>query len=337
MIFFKRIFSNIYNKKNKFIIFVSIFFFLLNTMYFLRSSRNFIIDNNNLKSKPNTQINYGYPISYAILIGIEDYPGCNLDLKYCVDDIKAVRSLLVNEMGYLPENIYSISNRFATSSDIENIFNELKNKVTPNDTLFFYYSGHGLYGYKQGDRFDYILNNVDNPYKNNTNEIYNITHLGVDGIRVHIQYIDVEKNFDVIGIGDDTLNSTNYKFYEYYTGTYENIWSDWILSNTLRVQLLSDANITGKGFKIDKYEVMYLDNTSKIYPYDIEEGFITGKRLDELLDLLPCKEMYLLFDSCFSGGLITNLNQAGRMTMTSAHYNQYSLEDKKFKSWCVLI
>ena len=43
--------------------------------------------------------------AYAIVIKIADYPGTDNDLKYCDDDSQEVRSLLINDYNFKPENI----------------------------------------------------------------------------------------------------------------------------------------------------------------------------------------------------------------------------------------
>lgn len=85
---------------------------------------------------------------YAIIIGINDYPGPDsvlaggLDLFYAVNDAQAVSNMLVGVEGYKPQNIIMLTDRDATKSGILNQISALKKKVKSNDEVVFYFSGH---------------------------------------------------------------------------------------------------------------------------------------------------------------------------------------------------
>lgn len=85
---------------------------------------------------------------YAILIGIDDY-SVRAKLDYAVKDAKAIRDLLVNRCLFSDENIsLIISEEKEHISDVTgrllSAFSEIKKSFVPeNDSLFFYFAGHG--------------------------------------------------------------------------------------------------------------------------------------------------------------------------------------------------
>ena len=89
-------------------------------------------------------LNYLYPKNaYAIIIGIENYPGSSNDLSYCKDDAIKIRNLLINGYNFYSANIISLYDSAASRSGIYNAFSTIQDKIYPNDIFFFYYSGHG--------------------------------------------------------------------------------------------------------------------------------------------------------------------------------------------------
>ncbi|ALM75205.1 caspase family protein [Thermococcus barophilus] len=91
----------------------------------------------------------GEPVAgekYAIVIGIADYPGTSNDLQYTDDDALLVYDTLVNVYGFKPENIILLINMSASFDNIYNAIMTLKSKVTPDDEVVFYFSGHGSTG-----------------------------------------------------------------------------------------------------------------------------------------------------------------------------------------------
>ena len=81
--------------------------------------------------------------AYAIIIGIEDYPGTINDLDYCVDDANSIYNLLRNTYHFQSNNIHTLLDSEATKSNIINAFQLISFIIKPGDLFFFYYSGHG--------------------------------------------------------------------------------------------------------------------------------------------------------------------------------------------------
>jgi hypothetical protein len=88
----------------------------------------------------------------ALLVGI-NYIGQRGELHGCVNDADQVRSMLVGELGYAPENVLSLTDTHGDPPTKENILKELialaqrshDAKSEPVDEIFFHYSGHGTY------------------------------------------------------------------------------------------------------------------------------------------------------------------------------------------------
>lgn len=309
-----------------------IFIGLICPVFFLGSKSGF----DQVKEIPQAQVKTGHPTAYAIVIGVEDYPGSSNDLSYCADDMQAIRSLLVNELGYLPENIFGFRDSSATSTRILSKLNELKNIMSPDDSLFFYFSGHGDYGYTSGGEFPTTLQS-SHPYSNNYENTWTINYPGADGIRVHFSRIDLEKNYDYIFIGGDDLyvdmdDLNNAIFEDYYTGSWTGSdpysWSYWVYGDTLNIKMITDESNTDWGWQADKYEIMYMNKSSQIITYDgISNDGIWDTTLNSYFEQLPCQEIYAVIDACFSGAFVFQLNKTGRMIMTASNYTRTSLED----------
>ncbi|MGB9693783.1 MAG: caspase family protein, partial [Fervidobacterium sp.] len=83
---------------------------------------------------------------YAIVIGINDYPGTANDLQYCVYDANSMVLALEEVYGYSSANIAYITNSGATHLNITNAVNTVKEKAKSGDEVFFFFSGHGAKG-----------------------------------------------------------------------------------------------------------------------------------------------------------------------------------------------
>lgn len=275
--------------------------------------------------------NLDKPEAYAIIIGVNDYPGTNEDLESSVNDMNSIRHILVNEMGYLPQNIYSLFNITATSQKLGQIFKKLTQIMNPDDSLFFYFSGHGDYGKVISPEVTRTIESF-HPYSSNVDEIFSLIVPGVDGIRIHFSKIDVEKGYDAIWVGDQNLTTNSQYVYDSYSGSYTDVWSPWIHSNTVHVELYSDGSEQGYGFKIDKYQTMNYNHSARLVTYDTLQNSneLWGSQLNSYYDQLPSQKIYTIVDSCYSGGLIYDLNKTGRMVMTSSQFNELSIEDEEF-------
>ena len=81
---------------------------------------------------------------YAVLIGI-NYTGTNNQLNGCINDVIRVKQDLdywgFDEISFMTDN--STGSLYPTKTNILNQLNTFVNKLTSNDILVIYYSGHG--------------------------------------------------------------------------------------------------------------------------------------------------------------------------------------------------
>jgi len=94
---------------------------------------------------------------------------------------------------------------------------------------------------------------VESPhnYPNNYNNIWTITGpAGTTQIRVHFTQIQTESCCDSLNVkdGSGAIQQT-------YKGTYSDVWSNWVMGNTINLNLTSDGSVTDYGFQVDHYQV----------------------------------------------------------------------------------
>lgn len=104
------------------------------------------VDKPNYKAKEN-------PNNYALVVGIEKYPGNLPDAEFATRDAEAVREHLL-AMGYPQRNIISLMGQAATRAKMQAYLEEwLPRNVKPESTVFVYYSGHGAPDTKTGQAY----------------------------------------------------------------------------------------------------------------------------------------------------------------------------------------
>ena len=82
---------------------------------------------------------------YAVVVGINDYLMIFPDLQFCEDDARLFREVLIETMGFKPENIKMLLGKEATKKNImEAVTKWLASRVKPGDKAVFYFSGHGI-------------------------------------------------------------------------------------------------------------------------------------------------------------------------------------------------
>ena len=81
---------------------------------------------------------------YALLVGIDDYPGRQNDLSSSVLDVQLMRTVLVESMGFPASNVVLLTNRDASRSHVLAAFARHLGQAGPDGTALFYLSGHGL-------------------------------------------------------------------------------------------------------------------------------------------------------------------------------------------------
>jgi WD40 repeat protein/uncharacterized caspase-like protein len=117
---------------------------------------------NSISSRPvsinekGTEKSLTLPNLYAIVIGISDYKGEGLDLKFAAKDamdiaaaIDASAKKLLNTDGKEHVFIYKVHtdagrDKFPEKNSIKQLFTEVSSKALPNDILLIFFAGHGV-------------------------------------------------------------------------------------------------------------------------------------------------------------------------------------------------
>ncbi|MEO0557504.1 MAG: caspase family protein [Bacteroidota bacterium] len=81
---------------------------------------------------------------YAVLVGINDYPGEEEDLPSGQHDVDAMRSLLIERFGYRSDNILVLTDQRATRGGIQRAIETHLAQAGASGSAVFYYSGHGV-------------------------------------------------------------------------------------------------------------------------------------------------------------------------------------------------
>jgi hypothetical protein len=260
---------------------------------------------------------------FAVVIGISDYPGTDNDLQYCDDDAADVKAFIKSRYHVLDANIISLTDYAATTSAIQSAISTLSSQMDANDVLLFSYSGHGSASLVGGATTAWSVQSP-HPYSNNRDDYWHKYVAGATMLRVHFVQIQTESSYDYVFIGDyhDT-----YYYYDYFTGgTYTNVYSYWVDTDDIYVNLYTDYSETYWGFQTDYVQQGVWNSPYEIVPYDGLASGLQGATLDSWLDGVPGTVIGVL-DSCMSGGVGANLNQAGRYVTTACESSESSLDD----------
>ena len=80
---------------------------------------------------------------YALLVGIDDYPGTDSDLQGPRGDVAMMHDLLVSTYGFTHENIVTLLDQEATRNGIAQAFSAHLGQAGSDGVAVFFYSGHG--------------------------------------------------------------------------------------------------------------------------------------------------------------------------------------------------
>lgn len=81
---------------------------------------------------------------YALLVGIDDYPGTGNDLRGPVEDARIMYRALTERFGFDPANIVVLNDSDATRENIANGIVQHLGQAGPDGVAVFFYSGHGM-------------------------------------------------------------------------------------------------------------------------------------------------------------------------------------------------
>lgn len=80
---------------------------------------------------------------WAFLVGLDKYAVPENNLNGCINDIRDIYKLLIQDYGFKPDNIRTLANKRATQGNIIKRLEWLVKSAKPGDDAFFYFSGHG--------------------------------------------------------------------------------------------------------------------------------------------------------------------------------------------------
>ena len=84
-----------------------------------------------------------YDEHFALIIGINKYENLN-HLEYAVNDAKSIKKILLDKFNYKEENIKILLDEKATKENIMDYFYELSQNSCNDDSVLFFYAGHGI-------------------------------------------------------------------------------------------------------------------------------------------------------------------------------------------------
>lgn len=110
---------------------------------------------------------------YALLVGINEYANSQdtrpiRPLRFAAGDARDLATLLVQNGGYVPEDVQLLVNDQATREAIYTALRSLRSKVREEDTVVIFFSGHGTVGTARDGTSHYYLV----PYDGRINDLY---------------------------------------------------------------------------------------------------------------------------------------------------------------------
>ena len=102
---------------------------------------------------------------FALVVGLNDYVEQVSPLQCAVNDANQIKRVLVEAAGFREQDVVTLttderSGKSPTRSNISVALESLKGRLGPTDTLFFFFSGHGM----EVDDESYLLTFEANPY-----------------------------------------------------------------------------------------------------------------------------------------------------------------------------
>nr|MDO8114165.1 caspase family protein [Candidatus Sigynarchaeota archaeon] len=258
--------------------------------------------------------------AYALVIGISDYPGTDNDLNYCDDDAVDVSAFIEDRFGVSHNHVWVLKDNEATYDNIYSALSTIESYMDSNDYFFFFYSGHGSAGNPVITTWSV---QSSHPYSNYMDSYWHKSVPGAAMMCVHFVRIETEYGYDAVFVGD---NYDRAHYYDVFSGTYTNIFSYWVPTDDIYVNLYSDNIYTDWGFQVDYVESLTYTAPYKIIPYDGMTTGMSGTALDTLFDSIP-GTVIGVFDSCFSGGVGSDVSASGRYVMTACMNDEFSLDD----------
>ncbi|MFK7936548.1 MAG: caspase domain-containing protein, partial [Saprospiraceae bacterium] len=156
--------------------------------------------------------------NHLLLIGIDHYNDGIPTLNNAVRDVQAFKELMLNRYHFSSENCYELLNENASREGIISKLNELKTKLSKEDNLLFYFSGHG--DLKQNIGYWLPADATSGKYG---------TYIANNEIHAHLQGIRTQHT---LGIVDACFSGTMFtRASERTVKRYYNIPSRWLMTS----------------------------------------------------------------------------------------------------------
>ncbi len=169
--------------------------------------------------------------NHLLVIGIDEYSNGIRPLKNAVRDARSFQKVLLERFKFDGKNCIELFNEDATRSAILKAFDDLAEKLTPDDNLLVYFSGHGeLIERRSGDKGYWVPADA----KLNERGTY------VDNFQIRDFFGDLNAHH-VLGIVDSCFSgSLLLRDLSASAKRYYNIPSRWIMTSG-RKELVSDG------------------------------------------------------------------------------------------------
>ena len=138
------------NKIKTMKIFFIIFILLFASLTTIVTGNNNLYTDNfqNTENIISIQLNNTTKNYWAVLIGLNNYPGTENDLPFSVNEITSFQNTLLNTKNWKQSNIRIITDNNATNSSLINAMQWLDENEDSNDVSIFYFAGHGSCDYE---------------------------------------------------------------------------------------------------------------------------------------------------------------------------------------------
>jgi hypothetical protein len=98
---------------------------------------------------------------WAVVIGISDYKGDGLDLRYAHRDAEAMRDFLIGKGGFRPDHVKFLSNQGATYQGIHAALFSFLAAAQPEDMVLIFLAGHGVQDTVNPDNFFFLAHDSE--------------------------------------------------------------------------------------------------------------------------------------------------------------------------------
>lgn len=199
------------------------------------------------------------PKKWIFVIGVGDYDNTD-NIKYSVNSAKTFIKVMQKTMGIHKRRTYAITGDKATSGTIKSELKNLLDNIKEGDSIYFYYSGHGVPALQTKD--PYILPKDLSPAIVSLEEDFKLKNI----------YAKLESSVagKVIAIVDSCFSgSTDGK------SLFKGVAASRLVSNRVRVNHAKMAIITAG--KDKEFSNMYEDKAHRLFSYYVMDAILKGK------------------------------------------------------------